>query len=280
MQPWNRVNRIPGQNGLFRLRMCPQSIHQRIRVLSPLWRWCGNLTASGLMVLISLSLYCGCGSSVTRVPIQIQVQSMIDANQYSSFAVLPFIEDERSDSRHIKVDEEIGRDLSSLMRIGLGRHQNFDVVSTNETLRMLTGETLNVDLLSNVDELVRIGQYFEVDAVIGGSYTFFAVSEPRRYYGERYSRELQRYVTDYQDYLQKTYVLSLRIVIAGVDTEEIIRDDRYDRRAVEAHTTGSFLISEIMPSGGVLKNLAKQAISEFTRQIAPHHEIEERFLVR
>ncbi len=233
-----------------------------------------------LPMLLCLWTYWGCGSAVTRVPIKIQVESTIDVTKYSGFAVLPFIEAKDSKNQRVAASDKTGGEIASLMRIGLGRNQNLDVVSAQETLRLFSDETLDEDLLVDVSELVRIGQYFEVDAVIAGSYNFFAVSQPRRYYGERYSRRLQRYVTDYQDYLEKTYILSLRIVITSVDTEEIIRDDTYERRAYQSHSVSSFLISEVTPAEGLLKSLARQAISEFTRQVAPHYEREERFLVK
>ena len=233
-----------------------------------------------ITILLCLVTYWGCGSSVTRVPIKIQVESTIDVTKYSGFAVLPFIEAKNSGRQRIASSDETGEEIASLMRIGLGRNQNLDVVSTQDTLRLFSNETLDEDMLVDVSELARIGQYFEADAVIVGSYTFYARSQPRRYYGEHYSRRLQRYVTDYQDYLEKTYVLSLRVVIASVDTEEIIQDDIYERRAFQSHTVSSFLISEVTPHQNVLKSLARQAISEFTRQVAPHYEHEERYLVR
>ena len=233
-----------------------------------------------LPLLLCLGLYWGCGTSVTRVPIKIQVESTIDVTKYSGFAVLPFMEANDSERQRVASSDETGADIAALMRLGLGRNQNLDVVGTQETLRLFVDETLDEELLVDVPELVRIGEYFEVDAVIAGSYEFFAVSQPRRYYGERYSRRLQRYVTAYQDYLEKTYILSLRVVIASVDTEEIIRDDTYERRAYQSHSVSSYLISEVTPHEGILKSLARQAISEFTRQVAPHYEQEERFLVR
>lgn len=233
-----------------------------------------------LPIFLCLEAYWGCGSSVTRVPIKIQVESTIDVTKYSGFAVLPFIEAKEAGNQRIASSEEAGEEIAALMRIGLGRNQNLDVVSTQETSRLFADKTLDENLLADVSELVRIGQYFEVDAVIVGSYNFFAVSQPRRYYGERYSRRLQRYVTDYRDYFEKTYILSLRIVIASVDTEEIIREDTYERRAFQSHSVNSLLISEVTPQQGILKSLGRQAISEFTRQVAPHYEQEERFLVR
>ena len=237
-------------------------------------------SATMLSIFLCLVIHAGCASSVTRVPIKIQVESTIDVTKYSGFAVLPFIEAKDSRRQRIASSDETGDEIAALMRIGLGRNQNLDVVSTQDTLRLFSDETLNEELLTDVAELVRIGEYFEVDAVIAGSYTFFATSQPRRYYGERYSRRLQRYITDYQDYLEKTYILALRVVIASVDTEEIIRDDKYERRAFQSHTVSSFLVSEVAPQQGILKSLARQAISEFTRQVSPHYEQEERFLVR
>jgi hypothetical protein len=236
--------------------------------------------AFSAILLCLMWLLAGCGSSVTRAPIKVQVQSAIDINDYSNFAVLPFAESKHSDTRQIKVSEEIGEEISALTRIGLGRYQNINVTSTQETMRMLTGEEIDEDTISDVDWLVRFGRYFEADAVITGTYSFFVMSEPRRYYGERYDSRLQRYVTDYQDYLQKTYILSLRIKMINVETETVIWDEEYQRSAVEAHSLGSFLVSQAMPYESVLKNLSKQAIAEFTRKVSPHYEVEERFLVR
>ena len=233
-----------------------------------------------LPILLCLGLYWGCGTSVARVPIKIQVESTIDVTKYSGFAVLPFIEAKDSRRQRVTSSDETGEEIAALMRIGLGRNQNLDVVGTQDTLRLFADDAIDEELLVDVSELVRIGEYFEVDAVIAGSYNFFAVSQPRRYYGERYSRTLQRYVTDYQDYLEKTYILSLRVVIASVDTEEIIRDDTYERRKYQSHSVSSYLISEVTPHEGILKSLVRQAISEFTRQVSPHYEQEERFLVR
>ena len=257
--------------------------NQSTQIQIPFWglRYIGgiSLIITMLPMFLCLGVYWGCASAVTRVPIKIQVESTIDATKYSGFAVLPFIEAKGSGRQRIVSSDETGEEIASLMRIGLGRNQNLDVVSTQDTLRLFD-ETVDEDLLVDVSELVRIGEYLEIDAVIVGSYDFFAVSQPRRYYGERYSRRLQRYVTDYQDYLEKTYILSLRVVIASVETEEIIQDEMYERRAFQAHSVSSFLISEVAPHQGVLKSLARQAISEFTRQVSPHYEQEERFLMR
>ena len=231
------------------------------------------------LILMVLIICCGCGQAVTRVSIPVKVQSELDMNRYSNFAVLPFWAVELKDNE-VQPSMTMGEEVASMMRRALGRHKNLDVTRAQETERLLTGETINLDVLEDMNELVRIGQYFEVDAVITGTYKFYTISQPRRQYGERYSPTLQRYVTDYQDYLQKTYVLLLQITIIDMEKEETVWNEQYERSAIEPHTFGSFLVSRVTPQDTVLKNLAKQAISEFTRRIAPHYEEEERFLVR
>lgn len=231
------------------------------------------------MVVMWIGVSCSCGRSVTRVSIPIKVQSEINVSQYSSFVVLPFF-DEQPEGITKSAAKETEEEIASLMRRRLGQHKNLHILGTQETLRMLEGEPIDLNLLEDPSRLFDFGELFEVDAVVVGSYKFYTVSRSRRYYGERYSRSMQRYVTDYQDYLQKNYIFSLRVVIADAESEVVVWDEKYERTAVEAHTLGSFLVSQATPDDSTLKNLAKQAITEFTRQIAPHFETEERFLVR
>ena len=102
--------------------------------------------------------------------------------------------------------KDIGEEIASILRRGLARQKHFEVVSTQETARMLTGETVEQAWLSDTEQLSQLGEYFEVKGIIIGSFRFYSDSRPRRYYGERYSLQRQRYVMDYQDYMQKTYL--------------------------------------------------------------------------
>ena len=245
----------------------------RIRLAGDTWG------VKPLIIVVWIGVYCGCGSSITRVSIPIKVQSEIKLSQYSSFVVLPFF-DEQSEGDADSSAKETEEEIASIMRRRLGQHKNLHILGTQETLRMSEGEPINLNLLNDPSQIYQFGELFEVDAVVLGSYKFYTVSRSRRYYGERYSRTMQRYVTDYQDYLQKNYIFSLRVIIADAESEEVVWDEKYERTAVEAHTLGSFLVSQATPDESTLKNLAKQAITEFTRQIAPHYQTEERFLVR
>lgn len=236
----------------------------------------GNREKFGILLVV-LTL-CGCSSAVTRVSIPVKVQSEIDITRYSNFAVLPFVS-EKQVERNEKLPPEIGEEIASILRRGLARQKHFEVVSTPETARLLTGETIEEDWLSNTKQLSELGDYFEVKAVIIGSFRFYADSRPRRYYGERYSVRRQRYVMDYQDYMQKTYLLSLRVIIVDVETEQIVWDESYRRSTAEAHTIGSFIFSQVGPQANTIRELGRRAVSEFTRQISPHYESEDRYLV-
>ncbi len=229
------------------------------------------------ILLVVLMLY-GCGSAVTRVSIPVKVESEIDISRYSNFAVLPFVP-EKETGRNEKLPEGIGEEIASILRSSLSRQKHFEVVSAQETARMLTGETVEQAWLSDPEQLSRLGEYFEVKGVIIGSFRFYSDSRPRRYYGERYSIQRQRYVMDYQDYMEKTYLLSLRVMIFDVETEKIIWDEDYRRNTAEAHTIGSFIFSQAGPQANTMRELGKRAAMEFTREISPHYEREDRYLV-
>ena len=134
------------------------------------------------ILLVALTL-CGCSSAVTRVSIPVKVQSEIDITRYSNFAVLPFVS-EKQVERNQKLPPEVGEEIASILRRGLARQKHFEVVSTQETARLLTGETIGEDWLSDTKQLSELGDYFEVKAVIIGSFRFYSDSRPRRYYGE------------------------------------------------------------------------------------------------
>ncbi len=279
--PWTRKQSISQSKKGESFALCafPACI---LTVATPLF--CLRITkdrfgVSLLMVVMCICFFCGCGGPITRISIPIKVQSELNVSQYSSFVVLPFF-DERPDGETKSAAKEAEEEIASLMRRRLGQQKNLNILGTQETLRMLDGEPLDLNLLNEPSQIFQYGELFEVDAVVLGSYKFYTVSRSRRYYGERYSRTMQRYVTDYQDYLQKNYIFSLRVLIADAESEEVVWDEKYERTAAEAHTLGSFLVSQATPDESTLKNLAKQAITEFTRKIAPHYQTEERFLVR
>lgn len=231
-------------------------------------------TAFILMLLVICN---GCGRSISRVTIPIRVDSEIDTDRFSSFAVLPFV---RASYEDASDNVDIGDEIAAAMRRRIGRHKNYNVVGSQETNRLMTGETIDTEFLADMKELTRLGGYFEVDGLIIGSYKYHTVNQPRTYYGEHYSPTRRQYVMAHQDYIQRIYVLTLRVQIVDVNSDKIVWDEKYERTAVENHALGSFLVSQITPRDTILKSLTKQAVLEFTRRIAPHYETEVRFLVK
>lgn len=231
-----------------------------------------------LLVFVAIFI-CGCANKVARVSIPIKVQSEIDINTYSNFAVLPFVGEKHS-AKLGQIPVEIGDEVAQILRSSLTRQKHFQVADKQETTRLMTGENVGEEWLADTEHLTELGRYFEVKGIIVGSYRFYSDTRPRRYYGERYSQRQQRYVMDYQDYMQKTYLLSLRVMIIDVDTEKIIWDETYRQSTAEAHTIGSFVFSQMAPQELTVKELSKRAVAEFTRDISPHYEQEDRFLMK
>ena len=57
----------------------------------------------------------------------------------------------------------LGDDIASTMRRRIGRHKNYNVVGSQETNRLMTGETIDNEFLADMEELTRLGGYFDVD---------------------------------------------------------------------------------------------------------------------
>ena len=241
------------------------------------------LTFSLLIFLVGVL---GCGQKMLEIGVPVKVDSEIDIDRYQKLAVLPFVQGELyAKSSNGLLDnnaslENMGPEIALMLRHRLSRHRAFEVVDSQETAEMIAGENLpgNVFEVEGQKQIAQIGEYLESSAVITGSFRFFTTSEPRRHYRERYSPGLQRYVSDYQDYLQKNYILVLRVVLVDVDSQKIIWDDIYRATASEAHSLGTLIVSQIASSDSTFRRLAKQSISQFIKKIAPHYEREDRYI--
>ena len=246
-----------------------------------LYRFSNLVSQYFIICVISIfaMMVCSCGNKVTRVPIPVKVESEIDINTYSNFAVLPFVA-QKSSSKIEDIPDRIGSEIAQILRSQLSRQKQFDIVDKQETDRLLIGEEIEQDKwLEETERLSELGEYFEVKGIIVGSYLFHSDTRPRRYYGEKYSYQQQRYVMDYQDYMQKTYLLSLRVIILDVDTGKIIWDESYLQRTAEAHSLGSLVFSQMAPKESTMRELSKRALAKFTQDISPHYEQEDRFLI-
>ena len=236
---------------------------------------------------LCLLMLAGCGQRVMEIEVPVKVDSEIDVDRYQRLAVLPFTNQAADSDKYegsfldnSSALENMGHEIALMLRYRLNRREAFKVVDSKETAKMLAGEVLEGSIFGAqiLEQVALIGEYLEADAVITGNFRFFTTNEPRRHYTERYSPGLQRYITDYQDYLQKNYILTLRVAIMDVESQKIIWDDVYRTTASEAHSLGTLIISQIASSDSTFKRLAKQAVAQFITKIAPHYEKEDRYI--
>ncbi len=223
-----------------------------------------------------LALFTGCHT--TRVSIQVKVPSEIDVDKYNQLAILPFVD--RAHPGKKNDTSNLGIELASVFRRSLNRPHKFEILDTRNTDILLAGEQMDLETLKDTEKLAFLGSELAVDAFITGTYRFSSVSEPRRMYYDRYSASLQRYVTDSVIYYQKSYKLSVEVLVIDADTGDIVWRHPYQSKAWEAHSIASFLISEAVQSNSVFGNLAAQVAASFTRHVAPHYETSQRILVR
>ncbi|MBC8230158.1 hypothetical protein H8E77_11475 [bacterium] len=231
-----------------------------------------------LSFLLALVIF-SCGNT-TKVLIKVKVQSEIDVTKYEKIAIIPFLYTTGAFDISESKNEEWGKDIAFVFRRNLSRSKKFDVLDSKDTKLTLEGEQITIDTLGNTDKLIDLGGELGVDALIVGTYKFYNISEPRRLYYDRYSVQLQRYITDTVTYFHKTYVLSLNISIVDSNTGETVWHDKFEQTAAENHNLGTLLISGISEGDNVMKRLTARAASKFRRKIEPHYETEERVLVR
>ena len=227
-----------------------------------------------LIILFIGLVNLGC-SNKARVLIKVKVQSEIDVNKYKKLAIIPFLNSSEGKG------EEIGEHIAFLLRRKLSKSSHLEILDFKDTREILAGEEITPNTLRDENELLDLGGQLEVDALIVGSYKFYDISEPRRMYYDRYSLQLQRYVTDTVTYFHKSYVLSLRIFIVNANDGKVVwKAPPYEEVASEDHSLGTLLISEVSGGNSIMKELSSRAVNKFIRQIAPHYETEERVLVK
>ena len=67
---------------------------------------------------------------------------------------------EKQAAHNEKLPEDIGNEIAAILRRGLARQKHFEVVSTQETARLLTGETVREDWLTDMKHLSQLGELF------------------------------------------------------------------------------------------------------------------------
>ncbi|HEX28569.1 TPA: hypothetical protein ENG04_00625 [Candidatus Poribacteria bacterium] len=223
---------------------------------------------------VILILILGCGGP-EKIWIKVNTPSKIDISRYHSIAVLPLLPLKRDDR-----NGDQGESISYFIRREIAKVKGINLIDAQTTRRILEGEKISIQTLESPEQMVDICGELGVDAVIAGTYKLYHVSEPRRYYVERYSPQLRQYVTQAVTYYEKTYYLKLHLMLIDSKTGKPILDEEYEPSYSEAHNIGSLIVSEVAQDNPALERLTLDAISQFLKKIAPHYEREERYLLR
>ncbi|HID56554.1 TPA: hypothetical protein EYP37_08495 [Candidatus Poribacteria bacterium] len=227
-----------------------------------------------IVFTLILSLFLGCGGA-EKVWIEVNVPSQLDISRYRSIAVLPLVPLEKD-----KKDKNRGESISYFIRGEIAKVKGVNLIDAQITWRTLEGERITLQTLENPEQMVDICGELGADAVIAGTYKLYHISEPRRYYVERYSPQLRQYVTQAITYYEKTYYLKLHLMLIDSKTGKPIFDEEYEPSYSEAHNIGSLILSEVSQDSPAVERLTLDALSQFLKKIAPHYEREERYLLR
>ena len=93
-----------------------------------------TIEALCLLVLTSImiTVLIGCGDSVRKINIPVNVDSQIDLDQYNNLVVLPFTAVKRR-KMLANVPVDTGNEIALTLRYKLGRRKGLNVMSTQET---------------------------------------------------------------------------------------------------------------------------------------------------
>ena len=144
----------------------------------------------------------------------------------------------------------------------------------------MEGEDLSVEGLADIDSVVAWGEMLGATAVVTGVVRYYTVLESRNRPVERYSYQLQRYVSDVTTELARAHYLRLHIRIIDARDGATLVERTLRRNYREPQSVFSMMVSEIAGSSDIVVRLAQARIRRFVRGIAPHYEIEERYLAR
>lgn len=227
-------------------------------------------TVKASILIPFIALAWGCGGA-EKVWVRVSVPSEVDLTKYR-LAVLPLLPLKEDDG-------EAGHSIAYFLHRELRKVKGMELLSPTQVKRTLEGERLTKEMLESPSDMIDICGELGVDAVVAGTYRLYHVAEPRRYYIDRYSPVLRRYVTEAVTYYVKTYYLKLHLVVIDGRRGEPVVEGDFESSYSEPHNLGTLVISEVADRPPIQK-LALGAISQFMAKIAPHYEREERFLLR
>ena len=226
-----------------------------------------------VIATIGIVLLAGCSSTVT-VPVRVKVAAELDLRKHDRVAVIPFVDKEN------RLNAEQLEELTELLRQNLSRIPNFNVQPGLTTRELLESEDLNADTLRDPDHVRNWGGALNTPAVITGIVRYYSVTAPRQHYVERYSFQLQRYVTEVETYLARTHYLNVEFTVWDSETGTALLPFKRNRQVEETESVVGYVVREAMGTSSLLNRLIREPLRDFSRRIMPHYEYEERVLAR
>jgi hypothetical protein len=227
----------------------------------------------GVIAGIGVVVAVGCSSTVT-VPVRVKVAAELDLQKYDRVAVIPFVDKEN------RLNAEQLDELTELLRQNLSRIPNFNVQPALTTRELLENEALNADTLRDPEHIRNWGGVLNTPAVITGVVRYYSVTAPRQHYVERYSFQLQRYVTEVETYLARTHYLNVELTVWDSETGKVLLPFKRSRQVEETESVVGFVVREAIGTSSLLNRLIREPLRDFSRRIMPHYEYEERYLAR
>lgn len=222
---------------------------------------------------VCLAMFAGCSSTVS-VPVRVKVAAELDLVKYDRIAVIPFVDKENRLTRE-QLDE-----LAELLRQNLSRIPNLNVQPGLTTRELLENEDLNAEKLRDPDHIRNWAGVLNTPAVVTGVVRYYSVTAPRQRYVERYSFQMQRYVTEVETYLARTHYLNVELAVRDGENGTALLPFKRIRQAEETDTVIGYVVREATGASSLLNRLIRAPFRDFSRQIMPHYEYEERILAR
>ena len=237
------------------------------------WRGRALGIVVGCVCAFVVAAVSGCTHFVP-VPIRVKAASNLDLSEHTKFAVVPFVD------RDGKLSPERLYELTQLLHRGVTQMRGVTTIPQSTVFDLMEGEDLSVEGLADIDNVVAWGEMLGATAVITGVVRYYTVLESRNRPAERYSYQLQRYVSDVTTELARAHYLRLHIRIIDARDGATLVERTLRRNYREPQSVFSMMVSEIAGSSAIVVRLAQARIRRFVRGIAPHYEIEERYLAR
>lgn len=226
-----------------------------------------------LAALLSLSVLGGCSSTVP-VSVRVKVGAELDLRPYDPIAVIPFVDKEN------RLRTEQLEELTELLRQYLSRIPHLNVQPGLTTRELLENEELNAETLRDPDQIRTLGGVLGAPAVITGIVRYYSVTAPRQHYVERYSFQLQRYITDVETYLARTHYLYVELTVWDSETGTVLMPFKRSRQVEETESVVGYVVREATGTSSLLNRLIREPLRDFSQRMMPHYEYEERYLVR